>query len=349
MKTIKTTALLAISAVALASCGDTGASGSRDSIMSVGSSTVFPFAKSVAETFVRDNANFASPRIESTGTGGGMKLFCSGTGADTPDISNASRRMKASEFEDCQANGVTDVIEIQVGMDGIAFASAQGGITMNLSPETVYKAIAAKPYGEEQTAKTWADVDPSLPAKPILVYGPPATSGTRDALKELILEAGCKSNEDMKALKESDEDKYDQICTEVRDDGAYVDQGEQDNLIVQKIQGNKDSVGVFGYSYLEENSDKVQGLSMNGVAPTYENISSFEYPGARPLYIYVKKAHIGAIPGLQEFLDAWVANWGAGGSLSKIGLIPSPEDVMAKSTAAAKDHNTLTPEDLAAK
>ena len=348
MKSIKTTALLAISAVALASCGDTGASGSRDSIMAVGSSTVFPFAKAVAETFVRENPNFASPRIESTGTGGGMKLFCSGNGADTPDISNASRRIKESEFQDCQANDV-EVIEIKVGMDGIAFASAQGGITMNLSPETVYKAIAAKPYGEEQTAKTWADVDPSLPAKPILVYGPPATSGTRDALKELILEVGCAANESMKALKESDEDKYDQICTEVRDDGAYVDQGEQDNLIVQKIQGNKDAVGVFGYSYLEENADKVQGLSMNGVAPTYENISSFQYPGARPLYIYVKKAHIGAIPGLQEFLDAWVANWGAGGALSKIGLIPSPEDAMAKATTAAKEHTALTAADLAAK
>lgn len=347
MKLTKSTALLAISTVALASCGsDSAGGGTRDSIMAVGSSTVFPFAKSVAETFVRANANFESPRIESTGTGGGMKLFCAGTGADTPDISNASRRMKASEFADCQANGVTDVIEIQVGMDGIAFASAQGGINMNLSPEIVYQAIAAKPYGKEQTAKNWSDVDASLPNKPILVYGPPATSGTRDALKELVLEVGCKSNEAMKALKESDEDSYDQICTEVRDDGGYVDQGEQDNLIVQKIQGNSDAVGVFGYSYLEENADKVQGLSMNGVAPTYEKISSFEYPGARPLYIYVKKAHIGAIPGLEEFLGTWVENWKADGSLSKIGLIPSPEDVMAKSTAAATEYTTLTAADL---
>src|SRR5690606_28637771 len=203
-----------------------------------------------------------------------------------------------------------DVIELQVGLDGIAFASAQGGIMMNLTPEIVYKAIAARPYGEEQTAKTWADVDPSLPAEPILVYGPPSTSGTRDALKELVLEVGCDANPAMEQLKDTDEDRHAQICTEVRSDGAYVDQGEQDNLIVQKIGNNPKAVGVFGYSYLEENAGKVQGLPMNGVEPTYENISSFEYPGARPLYIYVKKAHLDAIPGLKEFIAEWTDSWG---------------------------------------
>ncbi|WP_324827579.1 substrate-binding domain-containing protein [Qipengyuania zhejiangensis] len=332
----------AVSAVALSACGGASSDGgSRDSIRAVGSSTVFPFAKNVAEAFVRSNPDFKSPIIESTGTGGGMKLFCSGVGADTPDMANASRRMKASEFADCQANGVTDVIEIQVGLDGIAFASSKGGINMNLTPQQVYEALAASPYGKEQTSKNWSDIDPSLPNEPILVYGPPSTSGTRDALKELVLEAGCKSNAEMKALKDSDEDRYDQLCTEVRSDGAYVDQGEQDNLIVQKIEGNPKAVGVFGYSYLEENADKVQGLSMNGVAPTYENISTFEYPGARPLYVYVKKAHLNAIPGLKEYLAQWTKMWAKGGELAKIGLVASPDDVMAANTKAAIEHTTL--------
>ena len=278
MKLTSTFAFATISALALAACGDSGA---RDSIRAVGSSTVYPFAKAVSETFAKDNPGFKSPLIESTGTGSGIDLFCQGVGANTPDIANASRRMKASEFEKCQANGVTDVIEIQVGLDGIAFASVNGGIQMNLSPEIVYKALAAKPFGKDQTAKNWSDVDPSLPNQPILVYGPPSTSGTRDALKELILQKGCESDPAMKALKESDEDQYEQVCTEVRSDGAYVDAGEQDNLIVQKIEANRGAVGVFGYSYLEENADKLQGLTVNGVQPTYENISSFQYPGAR--------------------------------------------------------------------
>jgi phosphate transport system substrate-binding protein len=342
MTKIKSLIFAAASAAALAACGSAGGdAGSRDSIRAVGSSTVFPFAKAVSEAFVRSNPEFRSPIIESTGTGGGMKLFCAGVGADTPDMTNASRRMKASEFADCQANGVTDIIEMQVGLDGIAFASAKGGITMNLTPKQVYEALAASPYGEEQTAKTWSDVDPSLPNQPILVYGPPSTSGTRDALKELILEAGCKTNGDMAALKETDEDRYDQLCTEVRSDGAYVDQGEQDNLIVQKIEGNPNAVGVFGYSYLEENADKVQGLNMNGVAPTYENISSFEYPGARPLFVYVKKAHLDAIPGLKEYLAQWTTMWAKDGDLAKIGLVASPDDVMAANQKAATEYTTL--------
>jgi phosphate transport system substrate-binding protein len=239
MKFAKTLAFASISALALAACGDSGGGGgTRDSIRAVGSSTVYPFAKLVGERFARANPEFKAPLIESTGTGGGMNLFCSGIGMNTPDVTNASRRMKASEFANCQSNGVNEIIEIQIGLDGLAFASAQGGITMNLTPKIVYEAIAARPYGREQTAKTWSDVDPSLPDQPILVYGPPSTSGTRDSLKELILQVGCETNPEMKALKGSDEDRYDQVCTEVRSDGAYVDQGEQDNLIVQKIQGN---------------------------------------------------------------------------------------------------------------
>ena len=348
MKLIFKGTIAAVAALSIAACGSEGGAGggTRDTVKVVGSSTVFPFAKSVAETFARNNPEFGSPIIESTGTGGGMNLFCQGVGADTPDIANASRRMKASEFEECQANGVNDITEIQVGLDGIAFASAKGGITMNLTPEIVYRALAARPYGEEQTAETWADVDPSLPDLPILVYGPPSTSGTRDALKELVLEVGCESGPGMAELKESDEDQYDQVCTEVRSDGKFVDQGEQDNLIVQKLGGNQNAVGVFGYSYLEENLDSVQGLPMNGVDPTYENISSFEYPGARPLFIYVKNAHLDAIPGLREYIGAWAANWGRGGSLAGIGLVANPEDAMATANNAATNFTPLAASDF---
>ncbi|MDD3798777.1 MAG: substrate-binding domain-containing protein [Novosphingobium sp.] len=334
----------------LASCGGAGgdaASGdTRDSIRAVGSSTVYPFAKAVAEAFAKSNPDFKSPIIESTGTGGGMKLFCAGVGAEHPDIEDASRRMKKSEFEDCQANGVKEIVEIQVGLDGIALTSIKGGISMNLTPEIIYKALAANPYGKEQTAKTWKDVDSSLPDEAILVYGPPSTSGTRDALKELILEVGCKADPEMKALKETDEDKFKQVCTEVRGDGAYVDAGENDNLIVQKIEANPKAMGIFGYSYLEENADKLHGLTINGVEPTYENISSFKYPGARPLFIYVKKAHLDAIPGLKEFIGEWPKMWGKGGPLAKIGLVASPDDVMAKSTDAATNFTPMTGDDL---
>lgn len=338
--------LAAAAALTLSACDAPGAGGTRDSIRAVGSSTVYPFAKVVAENFARSHPEFKSPLIESTGTGGGIALFCEGLGPNTPDIANASRRMKQSEFETCQANGVKDVIEVQVGLDGIAFASARGGIMMNLTPQIVYEALAAQPYGEEQTAKTWSDVDPSLPDEPILVYGPPSTSGTRDALKELVLEVGCNSNPAMEELEEADEDRHAQICTEVRSDGAYVDQGEQDNLIVQKIGNNPNAVGVFGYSYLEENAGRVQGLPMNGVEPTYENISSFEYPGARPLYIYVKKAHLDAIPGLKEFVAQWTESWGEDGPLAEIGLVPSRGDAMAENLAAATQYIPMTGDEL---
>ncbi len=339
-------ALALLGTAALAGCGGGTSEGTRNSVRAVGSSTVYPFAKLVAENFTRSNSGFASPIIELTGTGGGIELFCQGVGASTPDIANASRRMKASEFEKCSKNGVTAVTEIQVGLDGIAFASKNGGIDMNLTPEIVYRALAANPYGKPQTAKTWRDVDPSLPAKPILVYGPPSTSGTRDALKELVLIAGCDANAEMKALKDSDKDKHEQVCTEVRTDGAYVDQGEQDNLIVQKIEGNADAMGVFGYSYLEENTDQIHGLKMNGVEPTYENIASFKYPGARPLFIYVKNAHLDAIRGLREFVGEWSRSWAKDGPLAKIGLVASPSDVAAKSQAAATQFTPLSATEL---
>ena len=338
--------LAGIAALALSACsGDA----TRGHIHAVGSSTVYPFAKLIAESYARSGPDIRSPLIESTGSGNGIQLFCKGLGADKPDMVNASRRMKLSEFDSCQEKGVEDIIELQVGLDGIAFASAQGGIELNLSPKIVYEALAARPYGKEQTTETWRDVDPSLPDVPILVYGPPSTSGTRDALKELVLEVGCDSNPEMEALKDRDEDLHAQVCTEVRSDGAYVDQGEQDNLIVQKIQGNPNSVGVFGFSYLDENTDKVQGLPMNGVDPTYDNIASFAYPGARPLYVYVKKAHIRAIPGLQAYLQEWVKNWKRGGSLSKIGLVASPDKTMSANERKVRELLTLTREELSGK
>lgn len=335
----------AVAAVALAGCS-AGGDGTRNSVRAVGSSTLYPFAKLVAENFARSNPDLSSPIIESTGSGGGIELFCQGVGANTPDIVNASRRMKTSEFEKCQANGVSEVTEIQVGLDGIAFAATRGGIDMNLTPEIVYRALAARPFGQEQTTRTWQDVDPSLPATPILVYGPPSTSGTRDALKELVLIPACETNPEMLALKETDPDRQEQLCTEVRSDGAYVDQGEQDNLIVQKIQGNSNAIGIFGYSYLEENLDKVQGLRMNGVAPTYESIASFQYPGARPLFIYVKNAHLDAIRGLREFVGEWARSWERDGPLARIGLVANPEDVATRMKAASTQFPALTASDF---
>ncbi|MCB2073425.1 MAG: substrate-binding domain-containing protein [Novosphingobium sp.] len=342
----KSICLAAISSVALAACGGPAGSGggTREVVRAVGSSTVYPFATAVAEKV--GQATGKAPVIESTGTGAGMKLFCAGVGISHPDIENASRRMKASEYEDCVANGVTEVVEIQVGIDGIAFAEAKEGPNIKLTPTDVYKALASNPYGEPNTAKTWQDVNAALPAIPILVYGPPSTSGTRDALAELILEAGCKSNPEMKALKETDEDKYKAICTQVREDGAYVDSGENDNLIVQKIAQNPKAIGVFGYSFLEENTDKLKGIPMSDVEPTYATISDFSYPGARPLYIYVKKAHVGVIKGLSEYVAEWAQAWGADGYLKGKGMVVSPEEVRTRNAEVAKNMTPLDPAEL---
>ncbi|WP_133365342.1 substrate-binding domain-containing protein [Qipengyuania sediminis] len=347
MKTRLAALALSAAAFALSGCSGQGAgSETRESVRALGSSTVFPFAKAVAESLTRTNPQVKSPIIESTGTGSGIKLFCSGVGAATPDIVNASRRMKASEYASCKANGVADVIEIQVGLDGLAFASARGGIQLNLTPAAVYKALAARPFGKPQTARTWRDVDPSLPAEPILVYGPPSTSGTRDAFNELVMEKGCQTDPGTKALKEADEDRFKAICTELRTDGAYVSQGEQDNLIVQKIENNPRAVGVFGFSYLEENADKLRAHTMDGVAPTYETITSFAYPDARPLYIYVKKAHLEAIPGLKDYIAEWAKLWGQDGPLAQIGLIPSPADALASNARIASAFTPLDPAQL---
>ena len=336
------TAFLSISVAALTLAGCGGSEGgSREQIRAVGSSTVYPFAKAVSSELAKANPAIKSPIIESTGTGAGMKLFCAGVGVQHPDIENASRRMKKSEYEDCAKNGVDKIVEIQVGLDGIAFAEANGGIGFALTQADVYKALAANPFGKPNTAKTWKDVNPAFPAVPILVYGPPSTSGTRDALKELILMKGCDSNPEMKALKDSDKDKHDTICGEVRSDGAYVDSGENDNLIVQKLEANPKAIGVFGFSYLEENSDKLKGLTMNGIVPTYASIADFSYPGARPLYIYVKAAHFEAIKGLKEFVAEWAKSWSKGGLLAKQGMVVSPDDVQAKNAKIATEMTLL--------
>ena len=341
----KTKLLIAVAATTLiAACG--GQSNSRDQIRAVGSSTVYPFAKAVSDSLAKSNTELKSPIIESTGTGAGMKLFCAGVGVQHPDIVNASRRIKKSEFEDCQKNGVKDIIEIQVGLDGIAFGEAKNGPSIPLTQADVYKALAANPFGKPQTAKTWADVNPALPAIPILVYGPPSTSGTRDALKELVLMKGCDTDPAMKALKDSNKEEHEKVCTEVRNDGAYVDAGENDNLIVQKLEANPKALGVFGFSYLEENMDKLKGSPMNGVDPTYATISDFSYPGARPLYIYVKAAHVSAIKGLKEYLAEWAKNWSKGGLLARQGMVVSPDDVQAKNAKVVTDLTVMTADGL---
>ena len=335
---------------ALAGCVDQangGGAGSRDQITAVGSSTVYPFTTMIAEQLVANDPDAKAPVIESTGTGAGMKLFCAGVGAAHPDIEDASRRMKASEYAACSKNGVRDVMEIQVGIDGIAFAEAKNGPKMQLTPSDLYKALAANPGGKPNTARVWRDVNPALPAVPIQVYGPPATSGTRDALAELILTKGCEASDPTaKALAKSDPEAHTALCTRVREDGAYVDAGENDNLIVQKLQSNPNAIGVFGYSYLEENKDDVNGVSISGVAPTYATIADNRYPGSRPLYIYVKKAHLTAIPGLRNLLKLYAANWGVDGPLVKRGLIAAPADVQARSAAIIANDTVLEPASL---
>tara|TARA_R110000824_G_scaffold24452_12_gene86129 strand:- start:2095 stop:3138 length:1044 start_codon:yes stop_codon:yes gene_type:complete len=338
-------ALLTIASFAVSACQDQasgGQGGTRTEIRIVGSSTVFPFAKAVAERFSINGAN-PSPILESTGTGGGMNLFCAGVGAGTPDIENASRRIKASELELCQSNGVTEVVEVQIGIDGIAIAQANDGTPFSLTPVQIYKAIAERPFGKENTAKKWSDIDPSLPKFAISVYGPPSTSGTRDALTELIMEVGCVTDPATKALKDSDKAEFEAICHEIRADGAYVDAGENDNLIVQKLKANPNSVGIFGYSFLEENLDSVRGIPVSGVNPTYDAIASGEYPGARPLFVYVKKQHVGVIPGLQDYMMEFINAGTRDGYLVSAGLIASPDGIRTKMTEVVRN---MTPLDI---
>lgn len=348
---MKFMAVVALGALVAACGGGADKSGGQAAggraIRVVGSSTVYPFTTAVAEQFVRKNPNFAPPIVESTGTGAGMKLFCAGIGSQHPDIEDASRRMKASEAELCQKNGVKTIVEIKVGVDGLAFAAAKKSPLTGLTTEDLYKALAANPYGKPQTAKTWKDVNPALPAIAISVYGPPPTSGTRDSLNELVLEAGCKKNPEMKALKETDEDKYKELCTKIREDGMFVEAGENDNLIVQKIEANPNSVGAFGYSFLEENTDKVKGLAIDGVVPTGQTITDLSYPASRPLFIYVKGEHLNVVPGLKEFVAEYTreSTFGPDGYLARRGLIASPTAEREQMRAIAEG---MTPLDVSA-
>ena len=305
----------------------------RDYISIVGSSTVYPFATVVAEQFGK-TTRFNTPKIESTGSGGGMKLFCAGVGVEHPDITNSSRRMKQSEFEQCQSNGVTGVIEVKVGYDGIAIANAKKSDRLDLTLRDVFLALAKDvpdPNGAQKLVpnpyKTWKDVNSALPDAKIEVLGPPPTSGTRDAFVELAMEGGCKSFDWVAAMKKQDKKAYKSACHTIREDGAYVEAGENDNLIVQKLDANPAALGIFGFSFLDQNTDKVQGSLIDGIAPEFESIADGSYPVSRPLYFYAKKAHIGKIPGIKEFLDEFTheKTWGDEGYLTDKGLIPMPK------------------------
>lgn len=324
---------LVLSAAIAALCMNAAQAAGRDMMSVVGSSTVYPFATVVAERFGK-GTDFKTPKIESTGTGGGMKLFCAGDGIDTPDMTNASRRIKKSEFEMCQKNGVKEVTEVMIGYDGIVIANSKKAAPMKLTRKEIFLALAkevpAKDGSEKlipNPHKTWKDVNPKLPADKIEVLGPPPTSGTRDAFAELALEGGCKKVDWIKAMKKKDKSQYKSVCHSVREDGAYIEAGENDNLIVQKLDANPKALGVFGFSFLDQNSDKVQGSLVDGTEPTFDNIADGSYPVSRPLYFYVKKAHVGRVPGMAEFLAEFTseAAMGEEGYLADKGLIPMPE------------------------
>ena len=307
---------------------------SRDQINVVGSSTVYPFSTVVAETF-GNKTGIKVPKIESTGSGGGMKLFCKGLGTSHPDITNASRRIKKNEFNQCKENGI-DVVEIKVGYDGIVIANSKKSTLLNLTKRQIFLALAKQvPEGNKEGGnlvdnpnKKWSDIDPNLPNKKIEVLGPPPTSGTRDAFNELAIEGGCKTFPKLKAIKKQDKKKYKAICRAVREDGAFIEAGENDNLIVQKLVENENAFGVFGFSFLIENEDKIQGSTVDGMAPTMETIADKSYGVSRPLYFYVKLAHVDVIPGIREFLAEYTSEdtWGPGGYLEERGMIPMPEN-----------------------
>ncbi|MFN7271256.1 MAG: substrate-binding domain-containing protein, partial [Gammaproteobacteria bacterium] len=296
-RTPRILALTAAAAIVAALPVTASAQAARDFVNVVGSSTVYPFTTTVAEKFGRQG-RFKTPKVESTGTGGGIKLFCNGVGPQHPDVVNASRRMNASEFDSCRKNGVRDIIEVRVGYDGLTLSESKRGPVMNLTRKQVYLALAkqvpdpanpttliANPY------KTWNQIDPSLPNRPIEVLGPPPTSGTRDSFHELVLEPGAEQIPAMKALKAADRKAFDAAWKSIREDGVYVEAGENDNVIVQKLEANPGAVGIFGYSFLEENVSKVQGVKLDGVEPNEETISTLKYPAAREMFVYVKKAH----------------------------------------------------------
>ncbi len=332
------TSILAVVAMAAI----TGAAVAREQIRIVGSSTVFPFATTVAERFGK-TTQFKTPVVEATGSGGGLKLFCAGVGVKYPDIVNSSRRIKASEVEMCARNGVADIVEVKIGYDGIVIANSKKAKRFDLTLRDVFLALAREVPGADARLianpyETWKDLNADLPAVKIEVLGPPPTSGTRDAFVELAMEGGCKSFEWIAALKETDKARYNSVCHSIREDGAYVEAGENDNLVVKKLEANPDALGIFGFSFLDQNADRVQGSLIEGAKPDFDQIASGKYPISRPLYIYVKKAHVGGIPGIAGFLREFTSDRAVGkdGYLADKGLIPMPGDEreMWRKTAA---------------
>ncbi|WP_323753108.1 substrate-binding domain-containing protein [Marinobacter sp.] len=317
----------------------------RDTVNIVGSSTVYPFATVVAERFGR-NTDFPTPKLESTGSGGGLKLFCAGIGTQHPDITNASRRMKKSEFEMCQNNGVKDITEVKIGADGIVIANSKDADPMDLSLRQVFLALAKEvpdPKGGDKLVanpyQKWSDIDSSLPNKEISVMGPPPTSGTRDAFVEIAMEGGCKTFDFIKAM---DKKEMRSVCHSMREDGLFVEAGENDNLIVQRLAQDKDTLGIFGYSFLMENASQIQPATINGVEPTPDSIADEDYPVARSLFFYIKSAHVSVIPGIKEYAEAFTSEsaWGDNGYLVDVGLIPNPRNVRME---VAKKVRNLTP------
>jgi len=321
-------AMIAITGIALLA----GHASARDQIRIVGSSTVYPFSTVVAEEFGR-STSFKTPIIESTGTGGGFKLFCAGAGLDTPDIANASRPIKSSEVEQCRQNGVLKITEVKIGYDGIAIARSNESEPIDLSLRQIFLALAREiptPSGEfvPNPNLTWKDVDASLPNVKIEVLGPPPTSGTRDAFDELALEGGCKTFPEIEALKKKDESAYKRICQSIREDGAYIEAGENDNLIVQKLVANPMALGIFGYGFLDRNRDRIRGSHVEGIEPSFDDIASGKYPLSRPLFFYVKREHIGKVPGITEYVSEFISEKAIGdyGYLADRGLIPAPSE-----------------------
>jgi phosphate transport system substrate-binding protein len=323
----------------------------RDQIRVVGSSTVYPFTTAVAEQFGK--AGNKTPVVESTGTGGGFKLFCAGVGVGHPDVSNASRAITKGEFEDCQKNGVKDIVEIKVGFDGLSIAHSKGGPNLRLTLAQVYLALAAQVPDKDgkliaNPHKNWSDIDPSMPNIKIEVLGPPPTSGTRDSFHELFMEAGARQIPVLAALRSSDRKAFDALWKTIRQDGVFVEASENDNVIVQKLEANKNAFGIFGYSFLEENSAKLAGVPIDGVVPNEESISSGKYKASRPMFIYVKKQHVGVIPGLDKFVAEYVSEKAIGGEgyLSRKGLVPMPKAEATKVAADATGLKVMTAADV---
>ncbi len=349
MKITTYASALALVAVGIAFAGPAQA---RDQIRIVGSSTVYPFTTAVAEQLGK-TAGIRVPVVESTGTGGGMKLFCAGVGEAHPDATNASRRMKKSELADCQKNGVKDVVEVTVGFDGISLTQSKEGTPIKLTLGQLFLAIGKEVPGADgklvaNPNKNWSDIDKSLPNTKIEVLGPPPTSGTRDALHELLLEVGADQVPAMAAIKKADPKAFEKAWKSLREDGAYVEAGENDNLIVQKLVANKNAFGIFGYSYLEENTAKLRGVSFDGVEPTYDNIAGGKYKGSRLLYVYVKKQHVGLVPGIDKFLAEYVSPKAIGedGYLSKKGLVTLPKAEADKVRQQVLEMKPLTADPL---